>query len=153
MRGRRSRESAQWVLSRRPGRPTTLRRRRDYPDRRPRPSWMGTRSRLARHLACSRRAAGCSYDMDDGVDQREVGEGLRKVAKVATRRRVDLFREQLQRAPECEQLLAELPRTVDLADFDQGRDKPERADRERSLLTQKPVIGLVDAISQHEPVH
>jgi hypothetical protein len=37
-----------------------------------------------------------------------------------------------------------------LADFGQGRDQPERADRERALFAGKSVVGLVHLVAQHQ---
>ena len=57
-----------------------------------------------------------------------------------------------QRAGEREQLLAQSSCSGELADLDQRRDEPERADRERALLAREPVVGLPHAVAQHEPV-
>ena len=86
------------------------------------------------------------------VDQRQVREGLREVAEVPAAARVDLFRVELQRARVRKQLLAQLPRPVELADLAQRRDEPERADRERALLPLKPVVGLLGAVAKHHSV-
>ena len=66
--------------------------------------------------------------------------------------RVDLLRVQPQRAGEREQLLAKRPGARELADLDQRRDEPERADRERPLLAAEAVVGLVDAVAQDQAV-
>src|SRR5438093_13565575 len=88
---------------------------------------------------CQRRGAGCgmTFGLDQvhhGVDQRKVGECLREVAEMATAPGIDLLTEQIERAGVREELLAQLTRSLDLADLDQCRDQPERADRERALL-------------------
>jgi hypothetical protein len=65
-----------------------------------------------------------------GVDQREVRERLREVAKMPARGRVDLLAVQAERARKRQELLAQGVRPVHLTDLDQRRDEPERADRE-----------------------
>src|SRR5438094_6418913 len=81
-------------------------------------------------------------DVEDGVDQREVGERLREVAEVPPAARVELLGVEAERARVREQLLAEVVRTRELADLDERRDEPERADRERSLGAAQAVVGL-----------
>ena len=39
-----------------------------------------------------------------------------------------------------------------LADLEQPGDQPERADRERALLAGQTVVGLLDAVAQHQTV-
>src|SRR3954447_23569680 len=73
-------------------------------------------------------------DVHHRVDQREVRERLREVAEHAPGVRVDLLREQLQRAGVGQQLLAQLAGTSRLADLSHRRHQPEGADRERTLL-------------------
>ncbi len=41
---------------------------------------------------------------------------------------------------------------LDLADLDQRRHQPERADGEGALLAGQAVVGLLDAIPQHQPL-
>ena len=65
---------------------------------------------------------------------------------------VDLLRVQLQRAGVGQQLLAQLVRPLDLADLDQRRYQPERADRERALFAVQAVVGLLDSVAQHQAV-
>ena len=87
-----------------------------------------------------------------GVDQRQVGERLREVAQVPSGARLDLLGVQMQRAGERQQPLAQVLGPVDLADLDQRRHQPERADGEGALLAGQPVVGLLDAVAQHQPV-
>ena len=91
-------------------------------------------------------------DVHHGVDEREVGERLREVAQVASAVRLDLLGVEQQRAGVGEQLLAQRPGPVQLADLGERRDEPERADRERALLTRQPVVGLLHAVAQHQAV-
>ena len=65
---------------------------------------------------------------------------------------VDLLRVEAQRARRGEEPFAEATSPRQLADLDQRRDEPERADRERALLAAQPVIGLVGAVAQDEPM-
>ena len=55
--------------------------------------------------------------MDDRVDEREVGEGLREVPEVTPGMRVDLLGVQQQRARVGEQLFAQRPGAGDLSDL------------------------------------
>src|SRR4051812_38947148 len=48
-------------------------------------------------------------DVDDGVDESEVGERLGEVAEMAPRHRIELFGVQAEGAGERQQLLAHLP--------------------------------------------
>ena len=57
-----------------------------------------------------------------------------KLPEVAPAVRVDLLGVEQQRARVGEQLLAQRPGSLDLADLGEGGDEPERADRERPLL-------------------
>ena len=88
----------------------------------------------------------------DRVDQRQVRERLREVAEVAARLVVELLGEQAERAGVRQQPLAQRPGSPELADLDQRRDEPERADQEASLLAGEAVVGLLDAVAEHEPV-
>ena len=65
---------------------------------------------------------------------------------------IDLLGVEPQGAGERQELLAQLPGPVVLPDLDQRRHEPERADRERALLARQPVVGLLDAVAQHEAV-
>ena len=84
--------------------------------------------------------------------ERQVGERLREVAEVAAAAGVELLGVEAERAGEREQLLAQRPGPAVLADLDQRRHEPERADRERALLAGEPVVGLLHAVAQHEAV-
>jgi hypothetical protein len=88
----------------------------------------------------------------DGVDERQMGEGLREVSQVAAGPGVDLLGIQQQRAGVRQQLLAQPPRAADLADLRQRRDEPERADRERPLLAAEAVIGFLYPVPQNQVV-
>ena len=90
--------------------------------------------------------------VQDGVDQRQVRERLREVAEVPAAARVDLLGVEAERARVREQLLAEVVRARELADLDERRDEPERADRERSLGAAQAVVGLGRPVAEHEPV-
>src|SRR5437763_1009763 len=91
-------------------------------------------------------------DVHDRVDERQVREGLREVAEMAARPGVDLLGVQVQRRGVAQQLLAQVPRSLGLTDLAQRAHEPERADRERALFLAEPVVGLVDAVAQHEAV-
>ena len=71
---------------------------------------------------------------------------------MAAAARVDLLGVQPERAGERQQLLAQLPGPLLLADLDERRHQPERADGERAFLARQPVVGLLDAVAQHQPV-
>ena len=86
------------------------------------------------------------------VHQRQVREGLGVVAEVATRAGLDLLGVQAQRPGQGQQLLQQLAGAHDLADVGERGRQPERADQERALLAGQPVVGLVDAVAQHEAV-
>src|SRR5258708_21733115 len=91
-------------------------------------------------------------DVHDGVYQCQVGERLREIAKVTPGLAIYLLGIELQGARVREQLLAELAGTPVLADHRPRRHQPERADRQVALLAREPVVGLVDAVTQHQPV-
>src|SRR5690242_19355944 len=76
-----------------------------------------------------------------GVDEGEVGEGLREVAEVLTRAGVDLLRVEVERPGERKELLEQLPGPGGLADHRERGDEPERADGERALLAAQAVVG------------
>src|SRR4029453_6252910 len=67
-------------------------------------------------------------DVHHGVDEREVGERLREVAQVASAVRLALLGVEQQRAGVGEQLLAQRPGPVQLADLRGPPDEPERAE-------------------------
>src|SRR3954447_15966852 len=90
--------------------------------------------------------------MHHGVDEREMGEGLREVAEVTAGQRVDLLAVQLERAGVREQPLAESPRPAELPDLDEGGDEPERADREAPLLARQTVVGLLGLVPEDEAI-
>src|SRR4029453_173802 len=69
-------------------------------------------------------------DVRDGVDEGQVGERLGEVAEGAAAARGGFLGGERQGAGVRQQLLAQLPGPGDLADLDQGRDQPERADGE-----------------------
>jgi hypothetical protein len=94
-----------------------------------------------------------SDEMHDGVDQGQVREGLREVAKVPTVVRVDLFGVEQQGTDELKQFGAQRSSLVDLADLadlDQGGNQPEGADGEGALLPVEAVIGFLDPIPQDQ---
>src|SRR5690242_21893297 len=62
-------------------------------------------------------------DVHDGVDQRQVREGLREVAEVAPGLGVDLLGVEHQRARVAEQLLAQPARAPQLADLAERADQ------------------------------
>src|SRR5262245_62562060 len=78
---------------------------------------------LLRHLG--------ENDPTRSLDQREVREGLRKVAEVSARLDVELLRVQPERGLDQEQLLHEVARPLHLADDRERGAEPERADEER----------------------
>jgi len=63
----------------------------------------------------------------DGLDEREVREGLREVSQVPTGVGIDLLGVEQQRAGEAQQLLAQCPGAGDLPDLGQRGNEPERA--------------------------
>jgi len=73
--------------------------------------------------ACARGDQGVlgSDDVHDRIDQCQVGEGLREVAQVAARARVDLLGIEAQRPCVAEQALAKRARAVKLADLAMAR--------------------------------
>ena len=116
---------------------------------------LSTRSAAAvRRVPPSDRRGGplVADDVRDRVDQGEVGEGLREVAEVAARGRVELLGVEAERARVLEQPLAELAAAPALADLEQRRDEPERADQEGPLLAGEAVVGLLGAVAEHEAV-
>src|SRR6266498_4157760 len=92
----------------------------------------------------------CSDHASDCVDQGEVREGLREVAKMSPAPLLDLFREQQQRAGGRQRLLAQVARPLELADLHERRDEPKRAYREGSLCSPHTVVGLLGAITQYQ---
>ena len=149
--------------------PPCARRRSATRARRPRSCatrlGVGERPRHARHGAASpprrvqrlgreRAPLVGADDVQRGVDEREVRERLREVAEVAARdagrsprrraaaaRRSDSSRSHSSRARRCS--------PISLS----ARHEPERADRERRPPPRaEPVVGLVDAVAQDEPV-
>ena len=91
--------------------------------------------------------------VDDGVDQRQVGEGLREVAKLLTGMRVDLLAVEIKGPREGQQLGTELPGSLVLTDLAQRRHQPEGTDRKTALLPGEPVVGFLDLVAQHQIVH
>ena len=91
-------------------------------------------------------------DVQDCIDQRQVGECLREVAQVAAGERIDLLGEQRQRTGQREKLLAQTAGAGQLADFNQRGHQPERADREGALLAGEAVVGLLNAVAQNQAV-
>jgi MFS family permease len=91
-------------------------------------------------------------DVHHRVDQRQVGERLGEVAKVAAGFGVDLLGVEAEWAGVAEQPLTQLPRAVHLSDLTQRRDQPERADQERPLRALQAVVGLLGAVTQHQSV-
>jgi len=87
-----------------------------------------------------------------GVDERQVGEGLREVSEVPAGVRFYLLGVEQQRACQGQQLLAQGAGPGELADVSEGRYQPERADREGPFLAFGAVIGFLDAVAQHEVV-
>src|SRR5689334_18133327 len=88
----------------------------------------------------------------DGVDQRQVGEGLGEVAQMAAALRLELLGVEVEPAGGGEQALAERPRPRALADLRERRDEPEGADQEAALLAAEAVVGLLDLVAEDEPV-
>src|SRR5215470_431521 len=72
--------------------------------------------------------------VDDGVDQGQVGKGLREVPEMTPGMRVDLLGVQEQRAGVGEQFFAQRPGAGYLSNLGQRGDQPERANRERTFL-------------------
>ena len=105
------------------------------------------RSEMTRRL----RLLGSDH-VHHGVDQRQVGEGLRKVSEMPTGAMVDLLRVELERAGVPEQSLAQMLGAGKLADLHESRHQPERADRERAFLSRQSVVGGVNAIAQNQTV-
>src|SRR4051812_37863923 len=79
-------------------------------------------------------------------------ERLREVAQMATGAGVELFGVEAERRGLAEQPLEQVTCPLELADHRERRDEPERADDERPLLAGQPVVGLVGAVAQHEPI-
>jgi hypothetical protein len=109
-------------------------------------------ARVERLLAGGELLVGAD-DVHDRVDERQVRERLREVAQVPARAGVDLLRVELQRRGVAEHLLAQLPGPPRLADLLERADEPEGADGERALLALEPVVRLVRAVAQDQPVH
>ena len=91
-------------------------------------------------------------DVHDGVDQREVGERLREVAQVPAAVRVDLLGVEPERAGERQELLAQrAPVTSSPISTSADTSQNEQM-REAALLAGEPVVGVLDAVAQHQPV-
>jgi hypothetical protein len=88
----------------------------------------------------------------DRVDQGQMRECLRAVAKVLSAVGVDFFGVQVQGTGQRQQLFAQAPRALPFTDQGQGRDEPERADRKGSLLPFQAVIGCFDAVAEHQAI-
>src|ERR1700693_3711964 len=80
--------------------------------------WLGLRRGRARAELMRYPHLGVDH-VHDGVDQRQVREGLREVAQVPAAARVDLLGIELQRARVRQQLLAQLACPVQLTDLAQ----------------------------------
>src|SRR4051794_12430023 len=91
-------------------------------------------------------------DSRSRLDQGEVGERLRKVPEVATRRGVELLGVQPQRRRDAQELLHQVAGRLRLVHDRQRRHEPERADQEAALLAGKAVVGLAGAVAQYEAV-
>src|SRR5204862_941710 len=88
----------------------------------------------------------------DRVDQGQVGERLWIVAELGAAPRLDLLAVEAEGGAVSQQSLAELAGPLALPDFRERRNQPEGADRERPLLAGETVVGLIDAIAEHQPV-
>src|SRR6185437_1558217 len=81
---------------------------------------------------------------DRGLDQAEMRERLREVPDQLAGVRVDLLGQQADVAAEPQQALEQLSRTLQLAGAREALHEPERADRERRLVSGKPVYAVGD---------
>src|SRR5215211_5171302 len=88
-----------------------------------------------------------------GVDQCQMGEGLREVSKLLAGVRVDLLAVQIQFTCEGQQLGTELASSLVLTDLAERRHQPEGADRKAALLAGKSVVGFLDLVAQHQLVN
>ena len=73
--------------------------------------------------------------VEGGLHQADVGEGLRKVANQAMVGRVVLFRQQADIVSQGEQALVEADRFVSAAQEGEGVNQPEAAGEEGPLVT------------------
>ena len=86
-------------------------------------------------------------DGDGGVDQADVGVGLREVAEQPAGLGLDVLREQPQRVGVRHQPVEQLHGVVDAADHGQRLGPPERADGE-GAGRRPEVVGVVVALHQ-----
>src|SRR6266576_3163558 len=81
-------------------------------------SWPRSRRRSARSLLGP-------DDVDEGVDERQVRERLREVAEVPATSGIELFGVEVEGTGQRQQLLAQRPGPLLLADQGQRRHQPE----------------------------
>ena len=79
-------------------------------------------------------------------------ERLRVVPQMVPAAGVQFLGVQMQRACQRQELLAQAARPLLFADQRQGRDQPERADREGPFVSFQAVIGRFDAVPEHQAV-
>jgi hypothetical protein len=75
-----------------------------------------------------------ALELDGGVDEAHVAEGLREGAQLLAAVGVDLLGEEADVVGPAKQLLEEIASTLDLAGEDEIVDEPERADDECAFV-------------------
>src|SRR5205814_8311054 len=86
------------------------------------------------------------------VDESDMRECLRKIAKLAFRSRIILFREKADVVAQGKQSHEQFPRIVVAPLEDVVVCQPEAAGEEGALATGQTVIGLFTVIAQHEAI-
>jgi hypothetical protein len=103
------------------------------------PNSQPTRSNAGDHPAPGRSLRG-ALELDGGVEEAEVAEGLREVAEHLVRGRVVLFAEETEVVAGGEALLEHRAGAVELADGDEVVGEPEFAQQERALVAGETVV-------------
>src|SRR4029453_2079403 len=91
------------------------------------------RERTMRRAQRSRVSGGGALELDRGVDDAHMTEGLREVAKQFAGHRIDLLGQQPDIVGVLEQVLVQLAAALNLASQYQVVDQPEAAQHERAF--------------------
>src|SRR5688572_23152969 len=95
---------------------------------------------------------GGGAEVQRGVDQRNVGEGLRKVAEETPGDRIVLLGKQADVVGEAEEALEQRARFVHAALQAKVVGEPEAAGEEHALARRQPVDRLVREVALHQAV-
>src|SRR5271170_4539477 len=84
------------------------------------------------------------------IDQRNVGEGLRKISELTSKNRIVLLGQQANVIAQPEQTLEEIPRLLMAAGQRIIVREPERTRHERSLTRRQSIDPALSRVSEHQ---